>query len=240
MFVISDDIKHKSNISNTTYYFILPTNVNEDSATESDLILVKMSEFVGIDPNIDYYPDGIVIIGKKRIFDCNGDLTYTSIAGKIIYESIDGTNTVKTADGVKLRHSFTSPAGYVEYEFLPIQQLRNKFSLRFVFSVSRQVKLSINASGDVFFSSIDEAKKYIRHLTFYGGELSQNDLAIVVNEKCIHYMHYDIFVNNSYSNMTHEQLFEYLCSISSKAYNTPIYLRAFPLKPETFEIVPII
>lgn len=236
MFAISDEVKYKYNISNNSYYFILPQSIKEDSATESDLILVRMKEFVGIDPGTDFYPNGITIIGEKIVYNKNGEPTPKSLTGKIIYESINGTNAVKTVDGVKLRHSFTSPAGYVEYEFLPFDQLKSKFILKYIFSVSKQIKLSINACGDVFFDSFEDAEKYTRFLTFYGGELNQADMIVVVNEKCIHFNHYDVFFNNELYNIDHQRLFEYLCSISGNS-DQASYLRSFPLRAEWFEIV---
>lgn len=238
MFKLSDEVKYRYNISSSLYYFILPQNIKEDRATESDLILVRMTEFVGITPNVDYYPDGIIIVGEKLTFNKDGAPVKKNIIGKIIYESVNGTNTVKTADGIKFRHSYTSPAGYVEYEFLPLESLKNKFTLRYIFSVSKQIKLSINASGDVFFNTFEEAERFTRYLTFYGGELNQSDLVVVVNEKCIHFNHYDVFFNNEPYNIDHQRLFEHLCAISKNS-NQAKYLRTFPLRPEWFEIISI-
>ena len=240
-FEINESLKYKQNINFGESYFIIPNDIDIEKATQSDLVLVKATGFGnGFNVAPDYFPNGIILTGQKAKYNEKGEYEPEILSGIAVYESINGTNTIKTNNGIYIRHSYSTPQKTVKFEFVPLESVKNKYILKYIFSVSKHIKLSITVSGDVFFNSKDEAEKFSHFLTFYGGEFNINGLMIVVNERCIHYSHYDIFIDDNPYEATHEELFDYLSSICSEDLKKmPEYIRSFRLEPNWYEIVQI-
>jgi hypothetical protein len=238
--VISESLKYKMNINFGSYYFILPDDIPFESATYSDLLLVQAKSFGDIDIKQDYFPEGIKLTGQKIKYNEQRKPVPVTVTGTAVFASINGTNRVQTDNGVLIRHSYSTPKKSVRYEFLPIESVAGKYQLKYVFSVSRQVKVAITVSGDVLFDSEAEAEKFTHLLTFYGGEFSYEGIMIIVNEKCIHYTHYDTFINDAPAQITHDELFECLCKLCPTNKDQPYYEKAFRLEADWYEIVPIL
>jgi len=206
------EILDKTQIRTDSYYYILPNGIDEESAGSSALQLVKFQRFLNIDERIKY-PEGIFIEGSKLIYDDNGDASEYKICGKVIYQAVGQSTSIYTKDGIKYRVSDTDNDGYLIYRFCPIQDLKGKFKMKYIFRISKTIQIALNLAGDVYFNSEEEGNRYLRALRYYGGELSADGIRVVFNKKCIHFYNYNVFIKGKLIDCPdYSKLFEMLCN----------------------------
>lgn len=230
------NIIDKTQISTDAYYYILPEGLKEKETSPGELQLVKFEKFLNIDDQ-SVYPEGIQIEGSLVSYDENGKPVSFLVPGIIMYQAIGHSTAIHTSEGPKFRVSYSEKNGAVSYRFCSKEELKGKYTMKYIFKVSKTIQISLNLSGDVYFDSKEDGEKYLRALRFYGGELTAEGIRVVFNQKCIHYYNYNVFIKGKpFDCPDYSKFFEMLCN-AYPVKGVNMYERSFALYSDWVEFV---